>query len=136
MLRPWPHLAVTANMPSERPRCSNIDFAGMVLPAAELGRGAAPCDAERLRRWRQPEAWRCRGARSFPRRRQRAVDIDRAAGVLDDGHGKVLSARVLGRVAYAEVQCEPGDKDAPETTLAQIPASPVGVLRSFSYRAE
>src|SRR5690348_56784 len=54
------------------------------------------------------------------RRPQRAVDVDGAAGVLDDGHGKILSPRVLGRVADAEVEREPGDKDARESALAQI----------------
>src|SRR5262249_38750691 len=30
MLHSWPHLAMTANLPSESPRLSNIDFGGMV----------------------------------------------------------------------------------------------------------
>src|SRR5262249_51464656 len=62
------------------------------------------------------------------RRRQRAADIDGAAGVLDDGHGKVLSPRVLGRVADTEGQSEPRDKNSRETARPEITGQSGGRL--------
>src|SRR5262245_10238092 len=50
----------------------------------------------------------------------RAVDVDAAARVLDHDHGKVLAARVLGRVAHTEIEREARGEDAAEAPLAQI----------------
>src|SRR5262249_62033776 len=50
----------------------------------------------------------------------RAVDVDAAASVLDHDHGKALAARVLGGVAYAEIEREPRDEDSRQAPLAQI----------------
>src|SRR5919201_1803872 len=50
----------------------------------------------------------------------RAFHVDAAARILDHGHGKPFSTRILGGVAYAEIERQPGNEDAREASLAQI----------------
>jgi hypothetical protein len=69
------------------------------------------------------------------RRRDRSAEIDAATGVFDDNRAKAFALRVLGRVAHAEIECEADDKGALESSR-KWPASPVGVARSFSRKAE
>src|SRR6266576_883859 len=128
MFRPWLHLACPQTC-----RARVLPFQTLVLPEwfrvrRNLGARRAPVRCL----WRPApdrsgsgdgvsrERGDVQAREALMRRRQRAPDIDGATGVLDDGHGKVLSPRVLGRVADAEVEREPGDKDARETALAQI----------------
>src|SRR5262249_24761153 len=60
------------------------------------------------------------GREALARGSDRAVDVDAAARILDHDHGKALVARVLGRVAHAEIERETRGEDAPEAPLAQI----------------
>src|ERR1700733_13159179 len=52
--------------------------------------------------------------------RGRAVEIDAAAGVLDDENSKAFAARVFGRIANAKIEGEAGQKHPEEAALAQI----------------
>src|SRR6516225_8228523 len=58
--------------------------------------------------------------KAFPRRRQRSIEIDAAASILDDDDSEPFAGGVLGRIAYAEIKSEAGDEGACETALAQI----------------
>src|SRR5262249_7190731 len=58
----------------------------------------------------------------------RAIDVDAAASVFDHHHGKALAARVLGRVAYAEIEREPRNEDSVQAPLAQITGKAGGGL--------
>src|SRR5256885_1858052 len=51
-----------------------------------------------------------------------------AARILDHDHGNALAARVLGRVAYAEIERQPSNEDAHEAPLAQIAGQSGGRL--------
>jgi len=88
-------------------RNSSFQFRDTKLPSSALGQALTQRGDVQAREGRA-------------RRRQRAADIDGAAGVLDDGHGKVLSPRVFGRVADAEVEGEPGHEDPPQAALSKI----------------
>src|SRR5207247_2138697 len=58
----------------------------------------------------------------------RALDVDAAASILDHDHGKALAARVLGRVAYAEIEREPRNEHSRQAPLAQITGKAGGGL--------
>src|SRR5215813_2949065 len=47
-------------------------------------------------------------------------DVDAAASILDHDHDKTLAARVLRRVAHAEIEREPRNEDSRQASLAQI----------------
>src|SRR5262245_64850386 len=49
----------------------------------------------------------------------RAVDVDAAASILDHDHGKALAARVLGRIAYPEIEREPRNRSEEHTSELQ-----------------
>ena len=52
--------------------------------------------------------------------RHRAVDIDAATGILDHHDVEAFPMRVLGRVADAEVEGEPGEEEPPQAALPKI----------------
>src|SRR5262249_23946817 len=54
----------------------------------------------------------------------RTVHVDAAAGVLDDDRLETLAMGVLGRVAYAKIERQPGKEDAPQAAFAQITGEP------------
>src|SRR6516162_587959 len=60
------------------------------------------------------------GVQSPPRREHRAADIDATARVFGHDDLEALMPGVLGRVAHAEIEREPGNKDARESALPQI----------------
>src|SRR5262245_52238251 len=94
----------------ERPSCgcshSRVDSTD--------GVGGNSCDAQRRE--------------ALARGGDRAVDVDAAASILDHDHGKALAARVLGRVAYAEIEREPRHEDSRQAPLAQIAGKAGGGL--------
>src|SRR5215471_2176571 len=64
----------------------------------------------------------CNSARreAFMRRRHRIIEIDAAAGILDDDDPEPLACGVLRRITYAEIEGEAGEEYARETALAQV----------------
>ncbi len=47
-------------------------------------------------------------AASLPGSPRRTLDIDAAAGVLDDEDRETFAPGILGRVAHAKIECEAG----------------------------
>src|SRR5262245_61462956 len=94
----------------ERPShgCSDSTF------GSTDGISANSCDAQRRK--------------ALARGGDRAVDVDAAASILDHHHGKALAARVLGRIAYAEIEREPRNEDSVQAPLAQITGKAGGGL--------
>ena len=58
------------------------------------------------------------------RRRHRILDIDGAAGILEDERGEALPHRVDRGIADAEIEGEAGEEDALQAALAQISREP------------
>src|SRR5215470_17456151 len=56
----------------------------------------------------------------LPGRSERALRVDRAAGVLDHSRGKPELARIERSPCDAEVGREPADIDARDTALAEV----------------
>src|ERR1043166_4340172 len=77
-------------------------------------------DACELRNFLSLHASHVEFRQPLSRRRDRAVHVDAAAGVLDHDRFKVLAARVLRRIAHAKIEREAGEEHALEPALAQI----------------
>ena len=56
----------------------------------------------------------------MPRRRQRSVQIDGAAGGIDHGDLESGAARILGRIAHAKIEGETDEMEPAGPAFAQI----------------